>query len=168
MINGDIRNVMPILLRFEIPKELKKGSIVYLQNVVTDLLLGLKGGERIILSYVDMILKLGYKPGVITLNPGQFNHKLGKLLMDRDIVLCFNINMSGFNVFPSKSSVEKTILELKELTNWDLMGMSILSSGKRDVSIKDSFDYIKKLHLDYIVFGSSRLSHVESNLEYFK
>ena len=47
---------------------------------------------------------MGYKPGIITLNPIMFD-KLLKNEQDanwlKDLVVCFNINKEGFNVFPS-------------------------------------------------------------------
>ena len=41
------------------------------------------------------------------------------------------------------------------------MGMSIFASGAAD--IPKSIVYIKKLNLDYVVFGSSSLKNIESN-----
>ena len=43
------------------------------------------------------------------------------------------------------------------------MGMSVFSSGSKGVSIKESIAYIKSLQLDYVVFGSSKLSNIENN-----
>ena len=45
------------------------------------------------------------------------------------------------------------------------MGMSIFASGAGN--IPSSIKYIKKLKLDYVVFGSSRISNIESNLKNF-
>ena len=42
------------------------------------------------------------------------------------------------------------------------MAMSIFSSGASD--IKTSIDYIKKLNLDYVVFGSSKIKNIKNNL----
>ena len=41
------------------------------------------------------------------------------------------------------------------------MGMSIFSSGGTKIS--ESIKYIKKLNLDYVVFGSSKINNIESN-----
>ena len=156
-------HLLPIIVRMEIPKSLPKGSIVYLQNVITDLTMGLKNGDKIITSYINSVKSMGYKPGLITLNPIVIIEALKKSHLQDEVFLCFNINYSGFNVFPSVSKVEEAIFEAKESTPWKLMGMSIFSSGSKGISIKDSIDYIKSLPLDYVVFGSSKLSNIEKN-----
>lgn len=156
-------HLLPIIVRMEIPKSLPKGSIVYLQNVITDLTMGLKNGDKIITSYINSVKSMGYKPGLITLNPIVIIEALKKSHLQDEVFLCFNINYSGFNVFPSVSKVEEAIFESKQSTPWKLMGMSIFSSGSKGVSIKDSIDYIKSLPLDYVVFGSSKLSNIEKN-----
>ena len=43
------------------------------------------------------------------------------------------------------------------------MGMSIFSSGGTEIS--ESIDYIKKINLDYVVFGSSKINNIKSNYE---
>jgi len=78
------------------------------------------------------------------------------------LVVCFNINKEGFNVFPSLNTVENFI---ESRPKYQLMGMSIFASGA--ANIPHSIDYIKKLKLDYVVFGSSRLENIKSNFELF-
>ena len=45
------------------------------------------------------------------------------------------------------------------------MGMSVFASGASN--IPESVKYIKKLNLDYVVFGSSRIENINSNLNLF-
>ena len=160
-------HLLPIILRMEIPKSLPKGSVVYLQNVVTDLTMGLKNGDKILSRYINSVTSMGYKPGLITLNPVHLMEVLKKNHTEDEVFLCFNINYSGFNVFPSVSKVEEAIADTKVGTNWKLMGMSIFSSGSRGVSIEQSIEYVKSLRLDYVVFGSSNLSNIEKNVIQF-
>ena len=42
------------------------------------------------------------------------------------------------------------------------------SSGSKGVSINESIRYIKSLPLDYVVFGSSKLSNIEKNKNQFR
>ena len=156
-------NLLPIIVRMEIPKSLPKGSVVYLQNVVTDLIMGLKNGDEILNCYINSVRSMGYKPGLITLNPTSLIEGLKQSHSQDELFLCFNINYSGFNVFPSVSKVEEAIVDAKETTKWKLMGMSVFSSGSKGISIKESIAYIKSLQLDYVVFGSSKLSNIENN-----
>ena len=66
------------------------------------------------------------------------------------------------NVFPNLQNVEELI---KSNTQYKLMGMSIFASGA--ANIPQSIIYIKKLKLDYVVFGSSRLENIKSNFNLF-
>lgn len=161
----DLKSITPLALNLEVPKNLKKGSYIYMQNIITDLLLGMGRGD-ILIEFIKSVSNMGYKPGIITLNPIMFD----KILTNerdadwvKDLVVCFNINKEGFNVFPSLESVESFIASEPE---YKLMGMSIFASGAANIPI--SINYIKKLKLDYIVFGSSRIENIKSNFNLFK
>ena len=161
----NLKSVTPLALNLEVRKNLKKGSYIYMQNIITDLLLGMGRGD-ILIEFIKSVSNMGYKPGIITLNPIMFD----KLLKNeqeanwlKDLVVCFNINKEGFNVFPSLNTVEDFI---KSRPKYQLMGMSIFASGA--ANIPHSIDYINNLKLDYVVFGSSRLENIKSNFELFK
>ena len=79
-----------------------------------------------------------------------------------DLIVCFNINKEGFNVFPCLNKIENFIASRPK---YKLMGMSIFASGASN--IPESIKYIKKLDLDYVVFGSSRIENIKSNLDLF-
>jgi hypothetical protein len=168
IVTFNATHLLPIIVRMEIPKSLPKGSVVYLQNVVTDLTMGLKNGDKILGAYIKTLNTMGYVPGLITLNPVNLIGMLRKHHSDDEIFVCFNINYSGFNVFPSVSKVVDSITEVRKNTNWKLMGMSIFSSGSKGISINKSIDFIKSLELDYVVFGSSKLDNISKNLSIFK
>ena len=165
LFTRNIKHIIPLILDVEVPKNLKKGSYVYLQNIITDLLIGI-GREDLIIGFINSVTEMGYKPGIITLNPILLNKHLqskDKINLIKDLIVCFNINKEGFNVFPNLQGVEGLI---KSKTQYKLMGMSIFASGAGN--IPSSIDYIKKLPLDYIVFGTSKLSNVESNVKLLK
>jgi len=166
-VSFNVTHLLPIIVRMEIPKSLPKGSVIYLQNVVTDLTMGLNNGDKILSAYVQSVKSMGYLPGLITLNPTSLMELMKKNHSQDKVFICFNINYSGFNVFPSISKVEEAILEAKKFTKWKLMGMSVFSSGSQGVSIKESVEYVKSLGLDYVVFGSSKLSNIEKNRSLF-
>lgn len=168
LFTGNLKYLIPIILRIEIPNEVPKGSVIYLQNVVTDMILGLNNCEEIFNVFVKTVKNMGYSPGFITLNLDQLHKRSLLNHKNTSIYLCFNVNYSGFNVFPSKSSVEGTVSEIQSTTDWKLVGMSVFSSGREGVSIEQSISYIKSLKLDYIVFGSSKLSNIKSNINELK
>jgi len=161
----NLKSITPLALNLEVPKSLKKGSYIYMQNIITDLLIGMGRGD-ILIKFIQSVCKMGYKPGIITLNPIM----LDELLKNeqhaswlKDLIVCFNINKEGFNVFPSLETVERFI---KSKPKYQLMGMSVFASGA--AKVPTSINYIKKLNLDYVVFGSSRIENIKKNLELFK
>ena len=160
----NLKYLIPLATDLEIPKNLPKGSYVYLQNILTDLILGI--GRHDLLEYFVLdIISRGYKPGLITLNPIILDKVIdnSSVLNSSQLICCFNINYDGFNVFPSKRYIEGLIAKKKK---YKTMGMSILSSGGG--GIKKSLDYVKRLNLDYVVFGSSKLKNINSNYIFFK
>lgn len=161
----DLKSITPLALNLEVPKNLKKGSYIYMQNIITDLLLGMGRGD-ILIEFLKSVSSMGYKPGIITLNPIMFD-KIITSEKDadwfKDLIVCFNINKEGFNVFPSVESIESFIASEHE---YKLMGMSIFASGAANIDA--SINYIKKLDLDYVVFGSSRIENIQNNYKQFK
>ena len=165
LVTRDIKKILPLILDLEIPSNLRKGSYVYLQNIVTDLLLGIKRLD-LIESFCKMIIEKGYIPGLITLNPSLLDKVITKFdfTLQKNIIVCFNVNNSGFNVFPDLNEV-KTFIEKK--TFYKKMGMSILSSGGVR-NVQESLIFIKSLNLDYVVYGSSDLKNIEINYNILK
>lgn len=165
VVSRNLKQLIPLALDLEIPKNLKKGSYIYIQNIVTDLLIGMGRGD-ILIHFILTVIKMGYKPGIITLNPILLNNILKDNLKRshlKELIICFNINKEGFNVFPSLDEVEKLI---KSKPKYKLMGMSVFASGASNIS--SSIEYIKKLNLDYVVFGTSKIENVNSNFIQFK
>jgi hypothetical protein len=160
LFTGNIKYLLPLILDLEIPKNLTKGSYVYLQNIVTDLIIGMKRYD-LLESFCLAVINKGYSPGLITLNPVLLDEILNKFDLNilSNLIVCFNVNKSGFNVFPSLENVEQLVFKN---TYYKKMGMSILSSGGvRD--IENSLLYIKSLPLDYVVYGSSNINNINTN-----
>jgi len=141
----NLKNLVPLAVDLEVPKQLPKGSYVYLQNIITDLVLGL-GRYDLLKEFIVSVRKNGYQPGIVTLNP----IKLHKAL-------------EGFNVFPNKEEIEKFA---KAQHSFKKMGMSVFASGAGNIPA--SIKYIKELNLDYVVFGTSRIENVQANLSGLK
>lgn len=162
LTSKNLASLVPLALNLEVPKTLRKGSYIFLQNIITDMLLGIDRGD-IIIDFIESVKKGGYKPGLITLNPLRLNELLNNGAgneVTKDLIVCFNINKEGFNVFPSRESVEDFI---KSRPKFKIMGMSIFASGAANIA--ESIEYIKELKLDYVVFGSSSLKNVKLNFD---
>lgn len=165
LFNQNLKSITPLAVNLEVPSKLKKGSYVYVQNIMADLLMGMGRGD-VIIEFIESVVKMGYKPGVITLNPLMLDEILSTCVNKKwinELIVCFNINREGFNVFPCKESIENFI---NLNPTYKLMGMSIFASGA--ANIPNSIEYIQKLNLDYVVFGSSNIKNIKSNLEMLK
>ena len=158
-INQNMYSLTRILISTEVPKKLPKGSRVYLQNIITDMIIGLDDAE-LLRTYIQKVRSLGYTPGLITLNPIKLDSLLSSLDIDlSDLMICYNVNNIGFNVFPTLASV---IAFTNNISPYKKMGMSVLASGGACAS--ESLAFIKQLPLDYIVFGSSNIENIKSNI----
>ena len=130
-------------------------KVVFLQNVVTDLLLGLKLATAFT-SFSDHIRqKYRAEPGFITMNLPILADFLNANGMEKP-VLCASINKIGDMMNPSRESCERAILSGKCRP----VAMSLLASGA--ISPKDAVDYALDLKpIESIVFGASSQSHIE-------
>jgi len=164
-VTRNSKYLIPLMLRLEIPNNLPKGSVIYLQNIITDLIMGLNNAKEIFSWYIKSIKEMGYKPGFITLNLDSLKCLLIDHYSNDEIHICFNLNASNFNVFPNLEMVLKTIKSIKSKSNWKLMGMSIFSSGINNITIKESIEFIKNKNLDFVVFGTSKLDNLKSNIK---
>ena len=159
----NLKNLVPLAVDLEVPKQLPKGSYVYLQNIMTDLVLGL-GRYDLLKEFIVSVKKNGYQPGIVTLNTIKLHQALESIGEDlQNLIICFNVNDVGFNVFPNKEEIEKFA---KAQHSFKKMGMSVFASGAGNIPA--SIKYIKGLNLDYVVFGTSRIENVHANLSGLK
>lgn len=164
LFTRNIKYLVPLIVNLEIPKGLQKGSTIYIQNIVTDLILGIKRFD-LLEAFSKEVRRKGYKPGIISLNPLLLDSYIqsSTIMNQNDVTICFNINEAGFNVFPQREEV-KTYASKSH--SYNLMGMSIFSSGGG--KIQESIEFIKNLKLEYVVFGSSKIKNIEKNITSFK
>lgn len=133
-------------------------KVFFLQNIITDLLLGY--GIREVFEHYAEYIRKKYKvtPGFITLNMPYLKQKLEEWGVE-DVVICSSINAAGFNMHPSKEEYERAIAE-NDSSKYQLMAMNVLASGS--ISVQKSFDYINSLNLQSVVFGASSKGHIQS------
>ena len=136
-------------------------KVFFLQNIITDLLLGY-GIKEVFEHFADYIRKK-YKvtPGFVTLNMPYLKGKLEEWGIE-DVVICSSINAAGFNMHPSKEEYEK-VIAANDPGKYQLMAMNVLASGS--ITVKESFDYINGLNLQSVVFGASSKGHIKSTVE---
>ena len=129
-------------------------KVVFLQNIVTDLILGFEIPEffQAFVSYVEETFQA--KAGFITLNMPRLVDFLEKNGVENPIV-CSAINKMGFQMNPNREFYEQT---LKEKT-FQPMAMSVMAAGA--IPPKEALDYILELpNVQSLIFGASSKKNI--------
>lgn len=158
---GDYLELMKMLIDSEM-KTLYGLNIeaLFLQNIVTDLLLGLGMNEIFQAYYKYVKEKYKIQVGFITMNHVFANQVLVDTLKIDDIIICSPINKIGFRMNPSQSAVEECVRKHKTKN----IAMSIFASGA--IQDNEAIEYISKLKgVDSILFGASSYSHIKRNYD---
>jgi hypothetical protein len=136
-------------------------KVFFLQNIVTDLILGYDIKE-VFEHFCDYIRKK-YKvtPGFVTLNMPYLKSRFEEWGIE-DVVICSSINAAGFNMHPSKEEYER-VIAANDPSKYQLMAMNVLASGS--ITVQQSFDYINNLNIQSVVFGASSKGHIKSTVE---
>jgi hypothetical protein len=149
-----------VLGRLLIDAEMKmfaglRTPVIFLQNVVTDLLLGLgvKDGFRIFSDYVRE--RYQAEPGFITMNLPRLLDTLESVGIVNPIV-CANFNKAGFRMCGGVEAYERVVAERQVR----LMAMSVFASGA--ISPRTALEYVcGQASVQSIVFGASTPHHIE-------
>jgi hypothetical protein len=128
--------------------------VIFLQNVVTDLVLGL-GANVCFKMFSDHVRnKYGAEPGFITMNVPMLLNALDAQGVDNPIV-CANINKIGFRMCGGIDLYEKTIATRR----FRPVAMSVLASGA--IPPREAIEYIaKQPGIESIVFGASGAANI--------
>lgn len=128
--------------------------VIFLQNVVTDLLLGLGFKEAFRIFADHVTTKYGAEPGFITMNTPRLLDVLEELEIDNPIV-CSNINKIGFRMCGGIELYENIIASRR----FRPVAMSVLASGA--ISPDEAIDYIcRQPKIESIVFGASSRANI--------
>ncbi|MAN59740.1 MAG: hypothetical protein CMC08_07895 [Flavobacteriaceae bacterium] len=164
LISANPVPVMQLLVDSEM-KLLKDNNVhgIFLLNIITDLLLGLKMYDMLyeFASYVET--KYGVKAGFFTMNYAMLHDVLvNKLKMENPIIVS-NINKIGFRMNPSKQTVEDSIRQKDCKT----IAMSVLASGA--VRPSEAAEYMESLSgIDAVLFGASTPQHIKETKTIFE
>lgn len=152
----DIEPVMQLLVDAEMKMFTGLSTpVIFIQNVVTDLLLGL-GMVDAFRFFADHVkLRYGAEPGFITMNLPRLLDVLNSQGIDNPIV-CANFNKIGFRMCGGVELYEKTIRERPVR----LIAMSVLASGA--IPAREAIDYVcSQPQIESIVFGASSRANIQ-------
>lgn len=161
-VNKDIYRMMKLLVDTEMKNfQNVKTPIVFLQNVVTDLLLGL-GLNQMFRAFYDHIREnYDAEPAFITMNLPRLLDALEECEIENPIV-CSSINKIGFRMCGGIDLYEEVIAERK----FRPVAMSIFASGA--IPAEEAIQYIcQQDRIESIVFGASSEKNIRNTKELF-
>ncbi|WP_375585480.1 hypothetical protein [Cyclobacterium xiamenense] len=126
-----------------------KTPVIWIQNVITDLLLGLGMTEFLVTFYRHVKEKHNAEPGFITMNLPLLLDTLEKAGIENPTV-CASINKIGFRMSGGKEKYEEVIAQKR----CRLVAMQVLAAGALPPS--EALEYVCSLEgVESILFGAS-------------
>jgi len=133
--------------------------VIFIQNVVVDLILGLKMLE-VFKEYDSYIRKkFNAEPGYITMNLPLLLDSLNSVGIENPII-CSSINKIGFRMSGGKNIYEKYLTE----KTFRPMAMQVLAAGA--LRPKEAIEYLGNFpKIESVLFGASSKSHIQETKE---
>lgn len=161
IINKDAVKLLQMLVDIELKNfQGLNLKVVFLQNIVTDLILGYNAKD-IFYEYCDYVRKkYDVIPGFISQNLPHLKEKLEEWAID-NVCICTSFNKVGYLMSPD---IETYISELNknDSSRYKIMVMSTLASGA--ISPKQAYGFIKNKNIQSVVFGASSKHHIEETV----
>lgn len=158
VLTKDAIKLMQMLIDVEM--KMFKGlnvKVVFLQNIVVDLILGYDVKE-VFVEYCKYIKKkYNALPGLITQNMPHLKAKLEEWGVE-EVVICSSFNKIGYLMSPNVESYEQAAKN-NDSSKYQLMAMSTLASGA--VPAKEAYDFINQQDVQSVVFGASSQNHIQ-------
>jgi hypothetical protein len=128
--------------------------VIFLQNVVVDLLLGLGFDEAFVVFDRHVRARYGAEPGFITMNLPLLLDRLDAIGM-ADPIVCANINALGFRMSGGVDAYERTLAE----RSFRPVAMSVFASGA--IAPRPALEWIHRhAAVESVVFGASSRSSI--------
>jgi hypothetical protein len=164
-LSKDYESIMELMIDAEM-KMFKNINtpVIFLQNVITDLLIGLRATEILVAFHKYIRVKYNSEAGFITMNMP----KLVAILEEAGIenpIICASINKAGFRMSGGKEAYEH-VLKTKQFR---AIAMQVLGGGA--IPPSEAIEYVCSLpKIESILFGASSKANIEntvSNIEHF-
>jgi len=162
VLGKDAIKMMQMLIDVEM--KMFKGlnvKVVFLQNIITDLILGY-GVKEVFAEYCDHIRKkYNAIPGLITQNMPFLVVKLKEWEI-KEVVICSSFNKLGYLMSPDVDSYLNTARN-NNPADYQLMAMSTLASGA--IPPTEAYEFINQQNIQSVVFGASGKAHIEETVK---
>lgn len=160
-----VRKDFPALMELLIDAEMKmfrgmNTPVIFLQNVIVDLLYGL-GMDEIFVHYAEYIKKkYNAEPGFITMNMPRMVDMCERLGIKNPII-CSSINKIGFRMSGSIKEYEEYLNSDREFRP---MAMQCLAAGA--LKPDEAMEYVTRFpKIESVLFGASSKAHIEQTKE---
>jgi hypothetical protein len=153
--NKDIESMLQLFVDSEMKMFAGLSTpVIFIQNVITDLFLGL-GMDEVLSLFADHVKrKYNAEPGFITMNLPRLLDALEGQGIENPII-CTNINKIGFRMCGGIELYEKTIRERR----FRPIAMSVLASGA--ITPREAIEYVcQQTQIQSIVFGASSRANI--------
>ncbi len=162
-LSKDYESIMELLIDAEM--KMFKGietPVIFLQNVITDLLLGL-GMIDILKAFHGYVeKKYNAEAGFITMNMPMLLQKLEEVGISNPII-CSSINEAGFRMSGGKELYE-SVLKTKKVR---AIAMQVLAGGS--LHPKSAMEYVCSLpNIESILFGASSKGNIDQTVSYIR
>ena len=156
----DVEGVATLLIDAEMKMfEGLKTPVIFLQNVVVDLLLGLGFKDAFVIFANHVKRRYGAEPGFITMNMPRLLDLLDSVGIENPIV-CANINKIGFRM---SGGIEAYNDALKQ-RRFRAIAMSVFASGA--IPAQEALEWVcGQPNVESIVFGASGRANIRSTKE---
>jgi hypothetical protein len=155
LASKDIEAIMQLLIDAEMKMfHGLRTPVIFMQNVITDLLLGLGMKQTFRIFHDHVRNKYRAEPGYITMNVPALLDVLEEVGIDNPVV-CANINKIGFRMCGGAAAYERAISQRR----FRPVAMSVLASGA--ISPREAIEYVcAQPRIESIVFGASGRSNI--------
>ncbi len=155
-LNKDFIKLMELLVDAEMKMFYGISTpVIFIQNVLVDLILGLKMYE--VFAAYDSYIRKKYnaEPGYITMNMPALLDALNSVGIENPVI-CSSINKIGFRMSGGKEIYEKYLNERE----FRPIAMQVLAAGA--LRPKEAIEYIGQFtKIESVLFGASTKSHIE-------
>lgn len=156
----DIEGIATLLIDAEMKMfEGLKTPVIFLQNVVVDLLLGLNFKEAFVIFANHVKRRYGAEPGFITMNMPRLLDLLEEVGIENPIV-CANINKIGFRMSGGFEAYDTAL----RTRRFRAIAMSVFASGA--IPPREAIEWIcGQPNVESIVFGASSRANIRNTKE---
>lgn len=158
-LTKDFESIMELMIDAEMKmfKDINT-PIIFLQNVITDLLLGLRAEDMLVAYHNYIQKKYNVEAGFITMNMPKLLTALHAAGIDNPII-CASVNKAGFRMSGGKEIYEQTLRTSKVR----LIAMQVLGGGA--IHPKEAIEYVCNLpNVESILFGASSKGNIENTV----